>query len=404
MNGVMANNTAISPSRNRRSLPSLLIIGSPGCRRVGLFQAALRRHDLQPARAVSYLDLLDGEPDLANYVTPGARIRIESPGDSFEVERALLRAGAAAAEAEGIPFLGKARVGALAPDLGRILHPRQWYLGFRALLRRLAAQGDALQVSWTTHPREIELLFDKPRAQAHLGKHGVPVPESLGRIGSYEELRSRMRERGISRVFVKLAHGSSASGVVGLHDMGYAIRAVTSVELVRQGGEIALYNSLRIRHYQTERDIAAIVDALCAEGVQAERWLPKAVCPDGNFDLRVLAVAGRAQLQVMRVNRAPMTNLHLGSLRGDLAALRQRMGEASWRHMLAVAEQAARLFPSALHVGLDLMLTPDLRRVFVLEGNAFGDLLPGVMSGGLDAYGHQLAALYPENQAVEEAA
>lgn len=382
----------------------LVIVGNPGSRRVSLFQDALRRHGLPQAGVVSYLDLLRGEAELSRCASPGARIRIESPGESFAVERALLRAGAAAAQAEGAPFLSVARVDALTEDHGRIRHPRQWYLGFRALLRRLAEQGRALRIEWTTHPQEIELLFDKPACQHHLAVHGVPVPESLGRIVGYEQLRARMKERGMQRVFVKLAHGSSASGVVALHDMGHALCATTSVELTRPQGGVALYNSLRIRRYTAERDIAAIVDALCAEGVQVERWLPKAICADGNFDLRILVVAGRARLLVMRANRAPMTNLHLGSQRGDLAALRQRMGEAQWQAMLAVAEQAARLFPRALHVGMDLMLTPGLRQAFVLEGNAFGDLLPGLEAEGLDAYGHQLAALHPECEVAKRVA
>lgn len=385
---------------HRGSAP-LVIVGNPGCRRITLFQSALRRHGLPSAKVVSYLDLLSEGLDLSKYVTPGARVRIESPGESFEVERALLRAGATAAENEGVPFLSRTQVDSLSPDFGRIRYPRQWYLGFRGLLRRLAVQSRTLQVNWTTHPQEIELLFDKPSCQIHLAAHGVPVPESLGRIVSYEQLRSRMRERGIRRVFVKLAHGSSASGVVALHDTGHVVRATSSVELTRQQGEIALYNSLRIGRYHKEEDIAAIVDALCAEGVQVERWLPKAVCDYGNFDLRILVVAGHARLQVMRVNRSPMTNLHLGSRRGDLAALRQRMGETHWHRMLAIAEQAARVFPTALHVGIDLMLTPGLRQAFVLEGNAFGDLLPDIMSGGMDAYGHQLSALYPEHQQAE---
>jgi len=375
--------------------PVLAVIGNPGGRRIRLFQESLRKRGLPAARVVAYRDLLAGQP-LARFVPLGATIRIDSPGESFEVERALLRAGAAAAHAERAPTLSPAEVDVLALDKGRIRHPRQWYLGYCALLDELEVQGMALQANWTTHPREVALMFDKRAAQTRLAARGVAVPESLGGIRDYETLLGRMREHGMRRAFIKLAHGSSASGVMALHDSEGGMHALTTVELADRSAWPALYNSLRLRTYRSERDIALMVNALCAEGVQAERWLPKAAGPAGNFDLRILVVAGRARLQVMRVNRSPMTNLHLGSMRGDVAGLRRDMGEARWQDMLNVAERAAHAFPAALHVGVDLMLMPGLRRPHVLETNAFGDLLPGVIAGGLDAYGHQLAALYPQ--------
>ena len=47
----------------------------------------------------------------------------------------------------------------------------------------------------------------------------------------------------------------------------------------------------------------------------------------------------------------------------------------------------------AFHVGVDLMLEPGLRDHRIIEGNAFGDLLPNLERDGLDVYGWQIRRL-----------
>lgn len=354
---------------------SLWIIGNPEHRRVQLFQNALQQAGLPAAQVLSYQDLLSGRYELQDLISPKSCLRIESPGENFRVEQLLLAWGAAAAEAENAPFISRAAALSLSPDRGRILYPRQWYLGFCALLQQLHAQGSALDLRWMSTPPSIAELFDKPAAQAKIAAQGVAVPESLGLVRNFAELEQRMREHNCQRVFVKLAHGSSASGVVALHRGSQHFSATTSVELARSAGQTRLYNSLKIRCYQDLAEIKTLIDALCAEGVQVERWLPKARTTAGEFDLRVLVVAGKARLQVMRQGRSPMTNLHLGNQRGDLHALQQRMGAERWQILLNSAETAARAFPQAWHLGLDILLKPGLRQPYLLEANAFGDFL-----------------------------
>ena len=41
-----------------------------------------------------------------------------------------------------------------------------------------------------------------------------------------------------------------------------------------------------------------MVDSLCRERAQAERWVPKAGLPGGTFDLRVVAIAAAVYLLV----------------------------------------------------------------------------------------------------------
>src|SRR5262249_3411053 len=99
--------TATSPSASDRRLGRLpealrfVAGGNPESQRIRGFQSALARFRLPPAEVVPYLDLIAGRRTLGEVVRPGTVVRIESPDQDFEVERAILAMGAAAAEAEG---------------------------------------------------------------------------------------------------------------------------------------------------------------------------------------------------------------------------------------------------------------------------------------------------------------
>jgi len=45
-------------------------------------------------------------------------------------------------------------------------------------------------------------------------------------------------------------------------------------------------------------------------------------------------------------------------------------------------------------IGIDLLLTPGFRKQVVLEVNAFGDLLPGKLYQGIDAYRLQVREMF----------
>jgi glutathione synthase/RimK-type ligase-like ATP-grasp enzyme len=371
-----------------------VVLGNPGCRRVALFQEALARLRLPAAAVVSYADLLAGRVTLEQVVGPGAVVRLESPGRDFETEKALLAAGADEPDADGPTRIGRDEAGRLAFDKGRIWYPRQWYLGFRALLRRVEEQLSRCPgCVMMTRPIDVEVLFDKVACQERFARAGIPVPRGLGPVRCFDELRRRMREAGIRSAFVKLAHGSSASGVVAYRTDGVRHAARTTVEMVRSGGELRLYNSRRIRRSHEPAEVAALVDALAREGVQAEEWLPKASLGDRVFDLRVVVIGGETRHAVVRTSQGPMTNLHLGTRRGDLSAVVARMGPGAWRAARRTCERAAAVFPGSLHVGIDLLIAPDHRQHAVLEANAFGDLLPGVLCDGADTYEAEVRAV-----------
>jgi glutathione synthase/RimK-type ligase-like ATP-grasp enzyme len=371
-----------------------VVVGNPACRRVTLFQEALNRCRVHPASLVSYADLFAGRVTLEQVVEPGAVVRLESPGRDFEVEKALLAAGADEPDAGGRTRISRESAQRLAFDKGRIWYPRQWYLGLCALLRRIDEQlSRCPSCVRMTAPADVEVLFDKVRCQDRFAQSGIPVPQSLGAVRSFAELRERMRRSGCHSVFVKLSHGSSASGVVAYRSANARQEALTTVEMVHQDGELRLYNSRLIRRYHRHREVAALVDALAREGVQVEEWLPKARLDGHVFDLRVMVIGGEARHVVVRMSQSPMTNLHLLNRRGDLSAVVARMGTEAWRAALRTCERAAAVFPDSLHLGVDLLIGRDFRQHAVLEANAFGDLLPGVLNEGIDTYEAEIRAV-----------
>ncbi|MCA1218364.1 STM4014 family protein, partial [Streptomyces sp. 8L] len=272
-----------------------VVVGVPGSRRVTLFQAALRAAGLPPARVLPWADVLRGA---APGFTGGDTVRVDSPGEDAHVDR-LLRGGVEPTRVEGTA---------------------RWYAGLTRAVRglgRAAADAGAVLLD---DPAEMAVLFDKRLCHGVLAGAGVAVPPSptsgpaAPEVRGWQDVRSLMAAAGLRRAFVKIAHGSSASGVLAVETAGRGrVRAITSVERDASG---RLFNSLRVRTYTAERDVAAIVDTLAPDGLHIEQWLPKATLEGRNADLRVVVVAGRATHAVVRTSRSPMTNLHLGGARG----------------------------------------------------------------------------------------
>ncbi|MEV5572879.1 STM4014 family protein [Spirillospora sp. NPDC052269] len=351
---------------------SFVVIGYPGDRRVTLFADACRAAGLAEPQVIGWPDVLRG-----SFTLPaGVPVRIDSPGEDPEAD-ALLR-------------------GDVAPT--RTGGGARWYEGFVAGLGRIADAARDADAPLLNDPDEIAVMFDKRLCHARLSAAGVPVPPVLTGVDGYAALRARMAEANEHRVFVKPAHGSSASGVIALEvapgGTGDRIKAVTSAVRRADG----FHNSLRVRTYRTEEEVAALVDALAPDGLHVERWMPKAALDGRVLDLRVVVVGGVPTHAVVRTSTVPMTNLHLGGQRGDLGAVRAALGEDGWRKAMDVCARAAACFPRSLMVGVDLLLGIGWRRYAIGEVNAFGDLLPnlpGLPDGpaaGVDAYTAQVRA------------
>ncbi|MFE0648125.1 STM4014 family protein [Streptomyces sp. NPDC059534] len=366
--------------------PRPVVVGDPAGRRVAFLQDALRAAGLPGARVVSWPEVLSGGARF----DAGETVRLDSPGEDPAADR-LLRD---------------------VDDPARVEGSGLWYARFTAAVAGLARTVAEAGAALVDDPGELPVLFDKRLSHDRLRSAGVPVPgsptsgPSAPAVRGWADVRALTERPGLRRVFVKLAHGSSASGVLAVETNGAGrFQATTSVE---RGPGGRLFNSLRVRRYTSEREIAAIVDALAPDGLHVERWLPKATQGGRAADLRVVVVDGRATHAVLRTSRSPMTNLHLGGARGDLTAARAAIAAAGgrWEDALGVCERAAAAFPGTRCVGVDLLPATGWRRFAVGEVNAFGDLLPGLTglpgspAEGLDTYAAQVAAVFPGTHAT----
>ena len=374
-----------------------VVLGNPDNRRVALFQAALGELGHAPARVVSWLDFLRDPSALADALAGPAWLRVDSFGESFEVERTLLRMGWEAARHVDVERVEPASVDALAYERGRILAPRQLHLGFERGLGQLegvlARRPDVVCLN---EPASVARLFDKRACATLFAELGVPMAPPLPAAPSPDDLRDAMTAAGVGRAFVKLSCGSSASCLaLFARDAPGGEWLFTSMEVEggvkRSGHAPRLYNSLRPRRYRDRPTVDHLLAYLLREGSHVEALVPKARVGGSYFDCRVLVVAGEAAFTVMRKSRHPMTNLHLGGVRGTHEELRARVGDDALRAAYESCERVARAH-RCLHVGVDVMFEPSGAHR-VLEADAFGDLLPNLERDGLGVYAWQVRAL-----------
>ncbi|MBD0347339.1 MAG: hypothetical protein ICV63_21460, partial [Coleofasciculus sp. Co-bin14] len=138
---------------------NFVVVANPENRRVGFLQQALDRCGLPPATLVTYADLIAGRDTLERFDAPNTIIRFDSPEKNFEVDKAIIAAGANVPDAGEHQRISAADAANLEFDKGRILYPRQLYLGWRYLLHQWEKQ---LRCSTMNHPKEIAVMFDKP--------------------------------------------------------------------------------------------------------------------------------------------------------------------------------------------------------------------------------------------------
>ena len=374
--------TATLPLVN--SLPFVLL-GVGSGKRVRLMQAARQQLGLAPAVLVEWGRWLSQPALLEVALAQPCNFKIESPGDDPALHHQLVQQGAQALGCAVPP----------AAEFGELSVSPAWFAGLSAAMERIAALlAERPHVRVLNAPRELLLMTDKLRCQQHLIAHRAPVPRLLGPVAGYAHLRSIMDEHALSQVFVKARYGSSASGVIAYRRNGRGgEQATSSAHLVQGTGGARLYNVKRLRRYDSLAEIVQLIDLLAGQQAYAEAWLPKPRCANGHFDVRVLTLAGRPAHRVARMGTRMMTNLHLGNQR---AAIDSLLAAPDQLALEQAARVAAAAFPASHVIGLDLVVRRG--HAHVLEANAFGDLLPGLLHSGWDSYAGQLLAL-PRHEA-----
>lgn len=349
-----------------------VVIGNPENRRVIGFVEALAREGQPPPTVIAWSALLHSLAPLEALPATPHVVRIDSWGESFEVERGLLALG-------GFPEAEQ-----LVEARGEVIAPHVSFAGMRARLEALHAFFTT-RPSWRvlTPPLDVLELFDKRLTHRRFREAGLPVAEALDVVPTRPvEVLEALRARGWKQAFIKPAMGSSASGVLHLGFGPHGTWIHTSLTEVDR----RWFNDLRMVRLIGPKSIDAAMDFVLSMGAHVERAIPKARFDGAFFDLRVLCVAGEPSFVVMRSNRHQITNLHLGGKRGDVAALERACPPGSWNRMLDGCRAAAACYPGMLQLGLDVLLEPGLRTHRIIEANAFGDLLPRLERDGRDVY------------------
>ena len=211
-----------------------VILGNPENRRIALFQAALQTQGFEPAIVVPWLDFLQDPHVLEKIDLEECWFRIDSAGENFEVERALLLLGAEKGMTQEVAWLSPSAIARLTNDRGQILAPRQAHLGFELALKKINRVLKKRPGWRALNPvPDILELFDKRRTSARYSAKGIPVPESLGHIETIGQLEAQMHAMNVPAVFVKLSCGSSAS-CLGLYQREGAVFHPT-IEQARTG-------------------------------------------------------------------------------------------------------------------------------------------------------------------------
>ena len=357
----------------------MLIIGNPENRRVTLFQQALRDLHQPPASIISWLDLLQNPANLHS-LSRFSSIRIESPGENFQVEKGILELG------------GLESAKQLIEEKGRIYFPGIWYKGFKKILSDIASA--APRSIWFNRPDDIALMFDKPKVKALNPDHSLAA---LPSFNNYENFFAYACQQNYPRFFIKLNYSSSASGVLAFeyHRKTGKVQAQTTMELVRHDSRCYFYNSLKVKKYSHHQDLQDLIDFLFQQGAYVEPWITKAQHDDGVFDLRVLAINGTRQHSIARVSNTPITNLHLGNQRCAINDL--NLSSSRNQQIEKLVSDVMQTFPRSLYSGLDILLPRDENKLpILLEVNAFGDLLPDLLHQGKNTYQAELIALYEQ--------
>jgi glutathione synthase/RimK-type ligase-like ATP-grasp enzyme len=227
----------------------------------------------------------------------------------------------------------------------------------------------------------VARLFDKRATWSVHRAAGIPVPEALAPMDGVDQLLEAIAERGWGRAYVKLSSGSSASGLAVLRRLPDGTPVVMTT--MRRAGD-GWFNSLRLQRAVGD-DARRALAHLLREGAHVERGVEKARLEGRRCDLRVLVVEGQPAFAVLRSSTHPITNLHLGGRRGDLAAFRRGLAEGAWEAAMETCRRVAAIH-GCHHLGVDLMFTRDGMRHLVVEANAFGDLLPGRSADGVAVY------------------
>ena len=350
-----------------------LIFGNDHSRRANHWRNALGD---APVQSINYEQVaLEHFPTINEPTT----IRITSPGEDFETFKLLVQLG------------GYTNADQLQFEKGRILLHSFWYKGWCMLLDKIHQfiHEHPLAVVMN-HPTPIKLAFHKTACQQQLEKANLPIPKIVcSHLNSFEELRTILTTNGLTRVFLKPAHGSSASGIMMFRDIGKRMLLETTIHVTQKGGAIKLFNHKRLQRYHDPTIIQSIIENMIPNQLHVEQWVIKKRFQAKSTDFRVLTINQQPVFIQPRHSTHPITNLHLGNEKGSIQPLEQEWGKSIIENVKEIARLTAEQLPGLFYAGIDIAVD-QAGNPYVLEVNPFGDFLKDIYVDGLTTYEYEL--------------
>lgn len=341
------------------------------------FKQALSNCGLPKLAHRTYRQYIESPEAFQDFLRSIDILRLDSPGGTYESWSAMCRYSGF--NPENVPN-----------EFGRINPLRPSNAGFEKLIRDIS---EAARCPKTYDPEAITLFMNKARTHSFCAENDLPVPRKIPSVKSCRALEMTMKEMGLRRAFMKLKYGSAASGVLAIEKQGRYLRVITTAEMKKNGEDVTLYNSLKVRKYLDE-DARHLIDSVLARyEVHIEEWIPKLRLNNHPIDVRLLVIGGKPAHLVIRRSSSPITNLHLGNERFQSDILRGAISEAVWKRLQELGRQVGSYFQKQFCIGLDIGIDSTSEHLFIIEINAFGDYLNDVTFKGMDPYTYQVKAL-----------
>lgn len=264
---------------------------------------------------------------------------------------------------------------------------------YREQLERMAGIPD---VAYLNRPEAVSRTLDKIACKTILQKNGIRTTGMIGvNLRCMEELKQVMLEKKIFSVFIKPAYGSGAAGVTALswQPRRGKMHAYTSAYVT----EGKLVHTKRLRHLESEGEIACVLEKILEMDTITERWYPKAQHNGKKYDLRVLCQFGRVDYMVARQSRSPVTNLDLNNQALDIGRL--HLPGKIKEEIEELCKHAMSCFFGLQMAGIDVLLDKNTLIPRIIEMNGQGDLLYQDIYGENKIYTNQV--LYMNHMGVQ---
>ena len=348
-----------------------ITIGSPDSRRVQFWQQALKQYNCKD-EVVTYQQIIANDfPEITEPTT----IRLTSTGEDFELEKILMGMG------------GNSKSHLLSFQKGLIYSNDFWYKGWCVLLKKIEywIQQNPL-VKIINSPASIQLAFHKLKCQQFLQQKNISTPQTiLNRVNDFDSLIEKLESENIHQAFIKPYHGSSASGVMALRQSKGRLMLYTTIHL-RDG---KLYNHLHLQKYSSIQDIKTIVTKMIPSELMVEEWIRKKTFQGKSVDFRILVINGKPAFVVPRMSNHFITNLHLGNEKGKIEEVEKAWGKPVIDDAKELAVQAVDKIGGLFYAGVDVAIS-NKNQSYVLEVNAFGDMLLRIFQNGMNTYEYEL--------------